>query len=202
MSKLVVADKSPLVHLGLENILKQKNSEVIIAENLYNLDQVEDSIRQHTPDLLIMEYEEAISSPSVCSRFLKRKWTNSILLTTRYIDEISLKQFYKIGVTGILHKHALPHEILQAIEQCLKGSKFYSHQFMDLLLGQSQETNLTQREKEVLILVAKGKSTKKIADELNLSIHTVNSHRKNIIKKLDIQSPVEFVTHALELQLI
>ncbi|UII25359.1 response regulator transcription factor [Fulvivirga maritima] len=202
MSKLVVADKSPLIHLGLENILKQKNSEFTIAEHLYKLDQVEDAIKQHTPDLLIMEYEEAISSPAVCARFLKRKWTNSILLTTRYIDEINLKQFYKIGVTGILHKYAQPHEVLQAIEQCLSGSKFYSHQFMDLLLGKSQQSSLTQREKEVLILVAKGKSTKKIANELSLSIHTVNSHRKNIIKKLDIQSPVEFVKHALELQLI
>ena len=201
MNKVLLVDRTPLVHLGYERLL-QYHSDLSVAGNIYELKMLSAFLKQQQVKLAIIEYDPEVITPTLCATFLKKNWVEQIILCCEHMDEISLKQFYEVGVKALLHKNASVHEINQAIEHSLVGRKFYSHQFMDLLLGQKADTNLTAREKEVLKLVAKGESTKSIAVDLNLSVHTVNSHRKNIIRKLSIQSPVEFVTHAIDLQLI
>ncbi|UII19671.1 response regulator transcription factor [Fulvivirga ligni] len=201
MNKVLLVDRSPLVHLGYERLL-QYHTDLTVAGNLYDLENISPFMESQQVKLTILEYDPDCITPSLCAAILKKNWSEHIILCCENMDQISLKQFYDVGVKALLHKNASVHEISQAIEQCLLGRKFYSHQFMDLLLGQKSDSTLTPREKEVLKLVAKGESTKSIAVDLNLSVHTVNSHRKNIIRKLSIQSPVEFVTHAIDLQLM
>ena len=98
---------------------------------------------------------------------------------------------------------------MSAIKAIVKGEKFFSQQVLNIMLESSAKREvrevsqeLTEREKELLKLLAKGYSTQRAADEMNLSPHTIHTHRKNIIKKLNIKSPTQFVLHAIDLRLI
>ena len=118
------------------------------------------------------------------------------------------------GAKGFVSKKAGFEELLAAIKTVYAGKKFISKEtskklknlneflegIVDTLRG--EKDFFSQREKEVLELLAKGYSTHRAAETLNLSPHTIHSHRKNIIKKLNIKSPTQYVLHAIDLGLI
>jgi DNA-binding NarL/FixJ family response regulator len=114
------------------------------------------------------------------------------------------------GVNGFLFKECYEDEIVRAVDAIIAGEKFYCNKVFDILMENRQQkpaidclpTQLTSREVDIIKLIVKGHSTATIAGLLNLSPHTISTHRKNIIKKLKIKSPVELVTYAYDLGLI
>jgi DNA-binding NarL/FixJ family response regulator len=114
------------------------------------------------------------------------------------------------GVLGYIRKDASREEIMMGIYATAKGEKFFSHEILNIILDKRFSNDaeaiaanaLTARETEILTLLASGYSTQKIADKFNLSPHTVQTHRKSIIKKLNIKSPTEFVIYAMDFGLI
>jgi len=110
-----------------------------------------------------------------------------------------------MGVRCILTKGCSKQEILNAIHSISKGNRFYCNRILDQVMTRSESdevtcepADLSPREFEVLQLITKGKKTVDIADQLNISIHTINSHRKNILKKLNLKSPAELIVYAVE----
>lgn len=201
MSSILVLDRSDLIREGFMNIIAQ-NKGWSLLESSSNFETFEDKLEGLKVDLVISEL-----SPNLqISDFEKMKSTGqvqNILLTTWNQNLSDLQYIYNSEITGLLLKSACSSEIKEAIECCLKGIRYFSKEILQQLLARnSTDKDLSEREKEVLRLVAKGKSTKEIANILHLSIHTINSHRKNIIRKLNINSPVEFVNYALDLNLI
>jgi two-component system invasion response regulator UvrY len=99
---------------------------------------------------------------------------------------------------------------MMAIQSTAKGEKFFCHKILDIILEKHfapaprglDPTVLTIRETEILKLLAAGYSTQKIADQLHVSPHTIHTHRKSIIRKLNIKSPTEFVIYAMDFGLI
>ncbi|MDX1410378.1 MAG: response regulator transcription factor, partial [Saprospiraceae bacterium] len=108
------------------------------------------------------------------------------------------------GVNCYITKECDEMEILDAIEAAHKGSKFFCNKVLDFILAKSfredncDPTPLTPREKEIVVLTAQGLIAKEIAHELGLSTHTVYTHKKRIMKKLELKSPVQLVLYALE----
>ncbi len=209
---ILLADSQPLTNAGMHFIM-QSNDEFEIVGNVKELTQLKAQIQSLRPTVLILDYLSNTSfSLSEIADALKQTAVNTLVITADTNRERIL-QIVQLGVTGFLTKNCSEDEILRAIQSTAKGEKSYCHVVLEIILSEkatgekgirnsSRGYSLTEREAEVLLLLAQGKSTLAIADAFSLSPHTVHTHRKNIIRKLSIKSPTEFVVHALDLGLM
>jgi len=124
-------------------------------------------------------------------------------------DNNSILKILSTGISGYVTKSCSKEEIIQAVQHVANGEKFFCHKVVNLLIDvrtkkedDNTTQNLTERETEIVRLIAEGNSTMQIASLLNLSHHTINSHRKNILRKLKIKSPVELVVYAMNTGII
>ena len=149
-------------------------------------------------DVIIADYLEPYST-DVKTGFrqeLLEKYTPKLLIISADRNSSRIKDLISLGVPGYLTKDCTPDEILSAIEMISKGNRFYCNKILDIVMEQSVEeeeencapTDLSPREYEVLQLITKGQTTTKIADNLHVSVHTINSHRKSILKKLNLKT--------------
>lgn len=128
-----------------------------------------------------------------------------VLLVVELADHALIQELKEMGIRGILTTHCDAQEIKTALESIRLGKRFYCGDILDVLIKpQAQEKApkandiLSNREIEVLEFVVKGLTTSQIAEELHVSTHTINSHRKNMLKKLDLTSPVELIVYAVK----
>jgi DNA-binding NarL/FixJ family response regulator len=137
---------------------------------------------------------------------IKLKFPNiSILILTNSISKTEFAELSKIGIRNIIYKTAGRDEIFSAVDAALRGKKFYSDEILDLILelGESkavpeEPTHLTSSEIEIVRLIADGLTTKEIANQKNISFHTVNTHRKNIFRKMGVSNASELIIHAIK----
>lgn len=208
--KIVIADNQHLTVAGLQFLI-QGRPDLTISAIVQNPEILQNEIERVNPDVLIVDYH----LPNYVSReqleSIMRNHRVNTLVITADDDKDSIMRVVQMGVQGFLTKSCSKEEILLAIQATARGEKFFCHKVINMVLEKNdlgsnetdcEPTGLTQRETEILKNLAAGFSTKKIADLLNLSPHTVHSHRKNIIKKLNIKSPTEFVVHAIDFGLI
>lgn len=136
---------------------------------------------------------------------IKIKFPNfSVLILTNSITKNEFAELSKIGIKNIIYKTAERDEIFSAIEATLKGKKYYCDEILDLILelGETKSvpdepTHLTSSEIEIVRLIAGGLTTKEIASQKNISFHTVNTHRKNIFRKMGVSNASELIMHAI-----
>lgn len=128
-----------------------------------------------------------------------------ILILTNVISKAEFAGLTKVGVKNIIYKTADKEEIFNAIESTLRGKKFYSDEILDLFLDISENKyaiedpkHLTASEIEIVKLIADGLTTKEIAARRNISYHTVNTHRKNIFRKVEVSNASELTMHAIK----
>jgi len=134
--------------------------------------------------------------------------TNVLVISAQEEQQVVLR-LLKAGVKGFITKACSQSEVLDAVEKVASGKKFFCAAVLDMLVNQGEgdqekghDKQLSNREIEVLKLIAEGNMTKEIAELLNLSYHTINSHRKNIIKKLGAKSSTELIISAINMGLI
>lgn len=128
-----------------------------------------------------------------------------ILILTNVISKAEFAGLTKVGIKNIIYKTADKEEIFNAIESTLRGKKFYSDEILDLFLDISENKyavedpkHLTASEIEIVKLIADGLTTKEIAARRNISYHTVNTHRKNIFRKVEVSNASELTMHAIK----
>ncbi|WP_339792831.1 response regulator transcription factor [uncultured Imperialibacter sp.] len=131
-----------------------------------------------------------------------------LLLVSR-IDQEDLKPLIKFGAIGIITKNCSQREVLAALEAAIHQEKFVCNKVMEAFLAVNEaaddlqsEKTLSEREIGVIRFIAKGMSTEQIGEELHLSPHTIHAHRKNILKKMNVKTPVELVVKAIREKLI
>lgn len=208
--RILLADNQPLTAAGLVTFLSASES-ISIVEEVRRRDQFESLLRKHTPELLIADYNlvNYITREDLQSVKDISPQTN-ILVISSDNNKANILNVLQLGVKGYLTKECSREEVLMAIQSTAKGEKFFCHKILDIIMEKhftpepeaGDPTILTVRETEILKLIASGKSTQVVADELYLSPHTVHTHRKSIIKKLNIKSPTEFVIYAMDFGLI
>jgi DNA-binding NarL/FixJ family response regulator len=131
-----------------------------------------------------------------------------ILIVSMHIDTKMIDTLIKNNVDGYIPKNAEKEELLKAIETILKGEKYFSEiikdTYMKSVFNKEKETisALTQREREVLKLIAEENTTQEIADILFLSKHTIESYRKNLISKLNVRNLAGLTKYAIKLGLV
>ena len=212
MSKIdvLLADNQPLTAAGIRYWLDNRSEFRIVGEvaNSADFQTLVDSLK---PVLLIADYNISGFITADDLRAVKEisPSTNTLIISSDS-NRQSITQVLQTGVTGYLTKETSREEFMMAVQATARGEKFYSHRILNIIMEKSFNSEsagrdisfLTVREKEILALLAKGKSTQHIADEIHLSPHTVHTHRKSIIRKLGIKSPTQFVIHAIDLNLI
>lgn len=129
----------------------------------------------------------------------------AILILTNSITKAEFAGLTKLGIKNIIYKTADKDELFSAIEATLKGKKYYSDQILDLFIDLSStkysaevEKHLTASEIEIVKLIANGLTTKEIASKRNISYHTVNTHRKNIFRKVEVSNASELMMYAIK----
>ena len=128
----------------------------------------------------------------------------TFLILTNSINKVEFTELSKIGIKNIIYKTADRDEILAAVDAALRGKKYFSEEILDLIieLGENRSvpeepTHLTASEIEIVRLIAGGLTTKEIAAKKNISFHTVNTHRKNIFRKLEVSNASELIMQAI-----
>ncbi|SKC60851.1 LuxR C-terminal-related transcriptional regulator [Ohtaekwangia koreensis] len=208
--RILVADNQPLTLAGLTHFLSSREDTNILGE-VSEREQLAPLLLKHQPDLLIADYNLMGYVSKDDLRVVKDiSPSTHILVISGDNNKGSILDVLQLGIKGYLTKECSLEEIAMAIHSTSRGEKFYCHKILDIIMEKhfspeqenSDATILTTRETEILTLIAQGKSTQTIADDLHLSPHTVQTHRKSIIRKLNIKSPTEFVIYAIDFGLI
>jgi DNA-binding NarL/FixJ family response regulator len=206
--RILLADDHTLMRQGLRHILESHPEFDVVAEASSGIEAVE-AARQHKPDVAVVDVAmKELNGIEATAQILKHSPLTSVLILSMYSDERYVLRAVKAGARGYLLKNSAGDELLQAIQDVQKGLAFFSPSVAAIFQngfarlkdagGVSDRFELlTNRERQIYQLLAEGNSNKDIANRLNLSLHTVETHRWRIMDKLDLHSTADLVLSAV-----
>lgn len=203
--KIVIADTQFIVVEALKSLLANDHR-FSIAGIADTSSELLNFLEKEACQLLITDMASLDFDKPNDLQFLKQKYPQlSILILTNSISKDEFNRLNRAGIRNIIYKTAERDEILTAIDSAIRGKKFYSGEVLDLILGLGQNkpviednVQLTISEVEIVRLIAGGMTTKDIAEKKCISFHTVNTHRKNIFRKLGVSNASELIIHAIK----
>ena len=200
---VLLADFQYLTRQGMASLIKaMPGFDLIKTVDSSNL--LMEAVSAVNPKLVVIDISDKDRELIPKLKQLKESTTSSFLVISNSQTRESIQELLGMGIKGILTKNCSEEEIISGLRAVAQGNRFFCNNILDLVVDSPEKeedcepTNLSPREYEVLELITKGKTTAQIAEELHLSIHTINSHRKNILRKLNLNSPAELIVYALE----
>lgn len=208
MIRLLIADDHIVLLDGLMAIFSSVG-DIELVSSVSSGKQVIDILQQKEVDVILMDINMPDMDGLQTCKYVHKKYPHiSVLALSMYKKPSYIKRMKQNGAKGYLLKDDGAEEIISAIRAVSKGEEYYSKQLKNLVLDDifSGKDNIiphiTKREKEVLMHISKGSSNKKIAEILFVSVHTVISHRKNMLSKFGVKNSTELVRVAMESGLI
>jgi len=209
--RILLADDHTLIRTGIATLLQTNRDFEIVGEAQDGEEAVEKT-GQLRPDVLVIDLSMPKLSGIEATRIIKRKYPDvNVLVLTMHESEEYVYQILKSGAGGYILKSAGKEELSAAIRAVVRGERFFSSRVSQIMAegylrrveaaGQQAKADdmpLTRREKEILTLVVKGLTNQQIADQLNISPRTVDTHRTNIMQKLGIHEVANLVRYAIE----
>lgn len=199
LKRVMLVDDHNLVRSGLAALLNQTGQFSIVAEATNGVEALEKLAVTGGCDLLIVDLAmPRLGGIEVITEIRKKNKAVKVLVLSMYDDAQFVARAMKAGANGFLLKHALDEDLFEAIEAVFNGDEFISELIDKDALREFtfDDSDLTAREREVLHLIAEGKTNADIAAELSISPHTVTRHRANLMKKLNVHNRVELVSVA------
>jgi DNA-binding NarL/FixJ family response regulator len=183
--KIIIAESSPIISSGLSSFFNDMN-QIAVASIVDNIDDLQDKIIMHSPDVLIINPMMLVCMLNTFVKQMTQNYPNinRVALVTSYVDKNILKNFKEVVELND-NKQKVINKMLN-----LQNNN-------DETSAQNESVDLSNREVDVLVCVAKGMTNKDISDMLNISVHTVITHRKNIVKKTGIKSVSGLTVYAL-----
>ena len=201
-TSVLLADFQYLTRQGIVSLLDSLPNFHIIHQ-ISASRELKQAIDQTKPDLVILDVARTDDDLITDLGELKRTSKTKFLVISNNQDKESIRKLLDMGIKGIVTKNCSQQEITNALVSVSKNKRFFCNKILDLVIEEQNtedditSANLTKRELEILKLIASGNKTNQIAELLFLSIHTINTHRKNILKKLNMGSPTELVVYAI-----
>jgi two-component system, NarL family, response regulator NreC len=211
--RVLIADDHTLMRQGLRHILETSADFDIVAEASSGIEAVE-AARQHKPDIAIVDVAmKELNGIEATAQILKHSPHTGVLMLSMYSDERYVLRAVKAGARGYVLKNSAGDELIHAIHTVQKGLAYFSPAvariFQEGVVRLQDARNvtdrfetLTDRERQVYQLLAEGNSNKEIANRLNLSLHTVETHRWRIMEKMDLHSTADLVLSAVRRGLV
>ena len=205
MIDVVIADDHAVVRAGLRALITAEPSLKLVGEAAGGLEAIE-LVTKLKPDILILDMSMPDLDGIAVTREIKHSGsTTRILILTVHEDEALLREAIKAGASGYILKRAAETELISAINILMRGDLYIDPSLVRVLLDTTSTTDtsekthveqLTARETEVLKLIVQGFTNRQVAEELSLSVRTVEGHRSNLSEKLGLKSRVELVRYA------
>ena len=208
VTKILIADDHPLVRDGLKHVLDDADDLRVVAEAADGVMAVELAVACDV-DLAILDVSmPRMTGLQAASEIARRRPGVRLVMLSMYDNEQFLFEALKAGAAGYVLKSAADDDIVEACRAAMRGEPFLHplalktlvHDFVER--GGRETEPLTPRELEVLKLVAEGRSSKEIADDLVLSVKTVERHRGDILHRLGMRDRVELTRYAIRRGLI
>lgn len=211
--RVLLADDHSIVRRGMRSLLETEPSVEVVAEAADGLEALR-LCEEHHPDLLILDVAmPKLNGIDVAARSQKMQPPPRAIMLSMHLDESYVMRAIKAGARGYLLKDATDEDLLPAIRAVAAGKSFFSPAVSGVLaeeyMQQLQQRGLTDsydlltdREKEVLQLLAEGRSNKEVAVLLDVGLSTVETHRANLMQKLNLHSTAEIVLYAVRKRLI
>ena len=209
MIRIIIADDNPIVREGLKKVL-EKTSDIVVAEEAGTGEDLLDKIRESDCDVVLLD----ITMPGrggleILEQLKIEKPKLPVLILSIHSEESYAVRVLKAGASGFLSKDKAPKELIGAIRKVARGRKYVSSSLaeklaFDLEIGYDKPIHerLSNREFQVMCMIASGKKVKEIADELFLSVNTIKTFRSRVLEKMGMKSNVEIARYAIKHELV
>lgn len=207
--RILIADDHAVFRSGLKALLEKEPDMEVVGETGDGFETIR-AVEENDIDVLILDITmTGLTGPKVAESVLKKKPDLVIVVLTMHEDKYYLQELFRLGVRAYVLKKSTGTDVAQAIRAATKGDQYIDPALTNVVISsfvgrqpQKKKTGrldlTTQREKEVLTLLAYGHTNGEIADKLCISERTVETHRTNIMSKLELKSRAELVRFAID----
>jgi two-component system response regulator NreC len=211
--RILLADDHTLFRQGMKTLLVTETDMEVVGEAPNGADAMEKAA-QLRPDVVLMDIGMPGPSSFETTRQIKRNRPETkVLFLTMYDDEDYLVEGMEVGANGYVLKDSPASQLVSAVRDVHRGGSYLSPRMLSQLVDDFRSriksanrlprfATLTPREKEVLKMLAEGNTVKEVACQLNLSVKTVEAHKFNLMRKLDIHNKAQLVQYAIQKKII
>ncbi|MBN2893402.1 MAG: response regulator transcription factor [Bacteroidales bacterium] len=213
--KIILADDHQLFRDGIKSLLLSEEHIDIIGEFCSGNELLQFLEAGNTADIVISDISMPDLSGLDLTKILTEKYPDvKVIILSMHINEEYILEAIESGAKGYLPKDTNREELLEAIAQVTKGNEYFSKEVSQIALKsfiqksqqkskeESPIATLTERELEIIKLVAEGYMNKEISDQLNISTRTVDNHKAHILQKLNLKSSIDIVKFAIKNEII
>lgn len=201
--KVIIADQHPIMVSGLLSLLKDYPDVYDDPKGFTDINSVIKECKRNNVDVIILgEFSGNLVGANFVRWVKKNTKNSSIIAYTEKMPFIGSTELNEAGANGCVWKTSHPAKLIRAINSVVNGHTYYDtvhDDFKKLIERSSTQNHLTIREKQILQLIVDGKTNKEIARNLTVSSKTIESHRLNLMKKLDVHNGIELLKKALRM---
>jgi DNA-binding NarL/FixJ family response regulator len=209
MLKILIADDHTIVREGLKQILADM-SETVTTEDARTGQEVLEKIGKNHFDLVLLDISmPGRSGLEVLEQLKKERSALPVLILSMYSEEHYAIRAFRSGASGYLTKESTPHELISAIQKVIQGKKYVSSSlaerltsYIDKNIKHPAHETLSNREIEVMCMIASGKTVSDIAEALSLSVKTISTYRTRILEKMGLDNNAQLTQYAFREGLI
>lgn len=209
MIKILIADDHPIVRKGLKQILEE-TTEMVVAGEASNAQEVLNKVLKEDFDIVLLDISmPGRSGLEILKEIKTLKPKLKVLILSIHPEEHYAERVLKAGASGYLTKESAPEELISAIRKVAQGRKYISPSFAERLVSTlDAETDklpherLSDREFEVLCMIASGKTITEIAEEMALSVKTISTYRSRILQKMNMKNNAELTYYVIKHNLL
>ncbi len=205
MIKILIADDHPIVRKGFKDIIKE-TSDIVVADEACNGQEVLEKVRKSDFDVVVLDISmPGRSGLEILKEIKSEKPKLSVLILSVHPEDQYAIRVLKAGASGYLTKESAPAELITAIRKASLGKKYISYSLAERIAfnletgtEKALHETLSDREYEVMCMIASGKTTKEIGKELFLSVKTVSTYRSRILEKMQMKNNAELIHYAIK----
>ncbi len=207
--RILIADDHPIVREGYKKILSD-TPDMVVADEAGNGQEVLDYVRKKSYDLILLDISMPGRSGLEILKELKSETPKlPVLILSIYPEEQYAVRAFRAGASGYLTKASAPHELISAIRKISQGGRYISSSlaeqltyYLDTGAERPLHESLSDREYQVMLMIASGKTVSEIAEELFLSVKTISTYRSHILEKMKMKNNAEITLYAVQNKLV